>query len=80
MKLSELIAEIGDENVEFQTLASCMTGNQKQRAGHVEITFATPAVSLIDLVSNDGPKMGFIVWLPSDKVREIHNRLKGGAA
>jgi hypothetical protein len=80
MKLSQLIAEIGDDNVEFQLLSSCMTGNQKQRKGHVEITFATPAVSLIDLVSDKCPKMGFVVWLPADKVSEIHNRLKGGAA
>lgn len=71
MKLSELIAQIGDENVAFQTLAESLHGTQKAVKGGTAITFVTNQVAVIDLISPKPAKVGWVLWLPGDKMREI---------
>jgi hypothetical protein len=75
MKLSQLIAEIGDENVTLQVLRQCLIGSQKQRKGHVEITFGATGISLIDLVAEKPEKEAFVIWLPAAKLNEIRERV-----
>lgn len=75
MKLSELIAEIGDENVRFQFVSQCLKGNQQQCKDHVSMTVGVAGISLMDLVSNEPSQVGMILWLPGDKFREIQKRL-----
>jgi hypothetical protein len=75
MKLSELIARYGDENVTFQKLDDCVSSSQITKQGS-RATFVTP--EKIDL---DGfAKLGLIVWFDRARVAEIIAAEKGGAA
>lgn len=74
MKLSELISEIGDENVKVQMLQDSLIGNQSQGKGHIKITFATSELSLIELVDPNSPHIGMVIWLPRKKVDESMKR------
>lgn len=66
MKLSELIAAIGDENIQLQNLDQSMDG-YRTKGAVTKITFGT-----IQPCSLDGTqKLGLIVWLDRDKVKEI---------
>lgn len=80
MKLSELIAEIGDENVGLQMLSPSLDGSQKQIGDQVRITFRSPAVALGDLIANEPSKVGLVLWLPGDKFREIQSRVAAARA
>lgn len=83
MKLSELIAEYGDERVQFQALDSCLI-NAQMHGSTISITFGTEQPLGID-----GPiKLGIIVWLDRDEAKKIINPVRadgpgpqeGGAA
>lgn len=66
MKLSQLIAEYGDDRVQFQNLDQCATDLNMGRNG-TRITFGTE-----QRLNLDGPeKLGLIVWLDRDRVAEI---------
>lgn len=67
MKLSELIATIGDENVECQFLSASLAGSQKLTKAGTQITFITKAASVMDLIDPKSPKVGIVIWLPRDK-------------
>lgn len=70
MKLSALIASVGDENVNAQLLAESLHGNQKSKGGMSIITFVTDQISLLDLISGQGSKIGFVIWLPREAVEK----------
>lgn len=75
MKLSELIAAVGDENVAFQMLSESIHGTQKAGKGSTtHITFSTNQTTLMDLISPRSPKVGIVVWLPRDKMHEAVKR------
>jgi hypothetical protein len=75
MKLSELIAEIGDANVEAQFLSECLTGKQKSlKGGGTQVSFVTASASVMDLIDPKSPKIGVVIWLPRDKFEEIRER------
>lgn len=66
MKLSELIAAYGDDKVQFQNLDQSLI-RANMRGGKSEVTFGTELP-----VGIDGPdKLGLIVWLDRDRVKEI---------
>ena len=68
MKLSELIAHVGDDNIQVQGLASSMIRAQvKLKDG--EVTFATDREKVAALagVSKETHRC-MIVWLPIDKL------------
>jgi len=72
MKLSELIAEVGDENVRFQYLASSFVKASNGRNG-ATVTFATDAQKAVELmhsaVSWAKPEyVGLVVWIPRNKI------------
>lgn len=69
MTLSELIEEVGNENVEFQNL---MQGDLdlKRRKRDGEITFYTGLDKVDDLMSGGDKWLGLVVWLPKDKLPE----------
>lgn len=74
MKISELIAKIGDEHVKVQTLAENMTCGSITRNGG-KITFATSAefVSEMNRAAILGGKpshVGLVVWLPRERLPE----------
>lgn len=68
MKLSELIAHVGDENVVFQgLLPSFVSGSVKKH--DAEITFATDKTKGQDLITaaatgSETQYVGMIIWLP----------------
>lgn len=66
MKLSELIAKYGDENIKFQSLDSSFI-EAKMSKGHNKITFGTNAS-----FNHKGMiELGIVVWMDRDKVDEI---------
>lgn len=66
MKLSELIAAYGDDKVQFQNLDQSLI-NLNMNKGVSKITFGTEQpVGL-----NGTDKLGLIVWLDRDRIKEI---------
>ena len=74
LKLSQLLARVGDENLKFQMLESSFKSAQ---AGKKEgtITFYTDKENVMDLLSlerNQPPKHRcFIVWVPAGKMEQV---------
>lgn len=66
MKLSELIAKIGDENVQVQNLDHATVRLSTKANGITEITFGTPAATTI----NGTKQLGIVVWLDRDAVEK----------
>lgn len=75
LKLSELIAEYGDDVVQFQNLDQCVS-NLNMNGKHTTAKFGTEQP--IDF--NGFIKLGLIVWMDRKKVAEIIAKSKGGAA
>ena len=73
MKLSELIAAYGDDKVQFQNLDhSAITLNMSGRG--TKITFGTDQT----LTPEGTAKLGLVVWLDRDRVKEIVASSKTG--
>lgn len=68
MKLSELIAQVGDENVQFQTLSDCITNITKGKKGPAKVTFGTSMITMEDVLTNFKDKCCLIVVMPRDKM------------
>lgn len=66
LKLSELIAKYGDENVKFQPLDQCVIEMNMTKKG-TTAKFGTQ--ESFDL--KGFKKMGLIVWMDREKVAEI---------
>lgn len=69
MKLSELFAKVGDENLRFQMLNQCLLNVQATKTKGNRITFVTDAISPDDILRNQG-NVGVIVWVPREKWTE----------
>jgi hypothetical protein len=68
MKLSELIAAVGDEYVQFQRLDETLLNADSTKNG-TKITFVTQALNPGHVLTGTGP-VGLVVWLPRDKLAE----------
>lgn len=66
IKLSELIAQYGDDNIEFQNLDHCVENFQMTKKGTMA-RFGTPQSFGLDGFT----KLGLIVWMDRKKVDEI---------
>jgi hypothetical protein len=66
LKLSELIAQYGDETIQFQNLDHCVDDFQMTKKG-TKARFGTNEP--FDL--KGFKKLGLIVWMDRDKVEEI---------
>lgn len=66
MKLSEIIAEIGDENVSLQVLDLC-TVSIKDEGAVKHVTFGTTE----EITPDSTSAVGLIVWVPRDKLNTI---------
>ncbi|HEX5328851.1 hypothetical protein [Sulfuricurvum sp.] len=71
MKLSNLIAQYGDENVKFQSIDSCFI-EAKSAKGHNKVTFGTDA----SFNHKGMVQLGIVVWMDRDKVDEILKKEK----
>lgn len=66
MKLSELIALVGDENIDVQNVEqSAVRMKINKKHGDLEITFASPHDIL-----NGANKVGLVVWFDKDDFDE----------
>jgi hypothetical protein len=75
--LSEMLAAIGNENVQLQFLSESLLGSQKVVKGVLRLTFETTAVNLRELVL-EGTRMGLVLWINKDKWDEAARRLFPG--
>lgn len=70
MKLSELIAAVGDENVKFQNLNNDAANIDKTKHG-TKITFYTDGFQAEEFLSGSGANtknIGLVIFLPRDRV------------
>jgi hypothetical protein len=59
--LTDLIAEIGDDNIEFQQLSQCMLGfKSSKKHGDCEVRFATGRDKI------DSGKEAVVIWVDKD--------------
>jgi hypothetical protein len=73
--LSALITAYGDDKVEFQILDHC-TETLNMKNGVTKITFGTEQ----PIRGFDGmAKLGLVVWLDRERVKQIMAQLKAGA-
>jgi hypothetical protein len=71
MKMSELIATVGDENVRFQNLDQDAHAINKTKHG-TKIEFYTGAIQAEELLGGGKTKnIGLVVWLPRDRVDAV---------
>lgn len=70
MKLSELIAKIGDKKVTFQILQNALAGISLGREGDSKVTFFTDAITPSDIMQNKG-KVGLVVWIPREEWEKV---------
>lgn len=67
LKLSELIAQYGDDAVQFQNLDECSINLDYSHKSGTKITFGTEQP-----ISLDGTqKLGLVVWLDRERVKKI---------
>jgi hypothetical protein len=66
MDLSDLIATYGNENVQFQNLDEC-AGELKKTKNGTTVKFGTPQ----SFNFNGLHKLGLVLWLDRDRVKEI---------
>ena len=71
MKLSELIAAIGDQNVKFQLLDNDLISAEYDHKKGTKITFGSEAAVMPDGLRD----VGIIVWAPRERFREIADSL-----
>lgn len=76
MKLSDLIREVGDDNIQFQNLDSCLISANYSQGGGTKITFGTPQ----PLSVNGTERLGLVVWLDRDDVQRITSGLQKRSA
>lgn len=64
--ITELVTEIGDDNIEFQLLDSCIT-NMQLKKDHNLYTFGSPMAFSLDGTN----KLGLVLWLDREQVNKI---------
>lgn len=70
MKLTELLAEIGDENLQYQNLDEALIKADYKKGSGTKVTFGTE-----NICHPDGfVKLGLVVWLDRAKVNSILNK------
>lgn len=78
MKLSELIAAVGDDNVKFQNLDQCADRLDWSRKSGGKITFGTTQA----IIPGEGTEdLGLVVWLNRTAIAKAlgHDRPEGSA-
>lgn len=66
MKLSELIAQVGEQNILVQRMDNAITGARLLREGGVELKVVTGQVSVAEVALGDFKMHGLILWIPRD--------------
>lgn len=67
MKMSELIAEYGDENIKFQNLDECGIDLKYDHKKGTRVTFGTDTPLTLEGTKD----LGLVIWFDREKVKEI---------
>lgn len=73
MKMSELIAAYGDDNLHFQNLDQAADSMDWSRKSGGKITFGTQQ----EMTLEGTKRLGLILWLDRDKVAAILKQAEG---
>lgn len=76
VSITDLLTAIGNDNIKFQYLATCMEGI-KGAKGRNLITFGTDALTPSDVALNAGPS-GLIIWVEGGLMRQSISDIKSG--
>ena len=68
MSITELIAAVGDENIELQDIQQNLDSAQTVR-GNGKVTFVTAAGKVTDMFAgNESKFVGLVLWLPRERM------------
>lgn len=73
--LTDLLKEIGDENLTFQILGQVVTDVGETENDLTEITFVTDQVSFEDIMNKNEQKIAFVVWADKNLAEKAVNDL-----
>ena len=73
MSLVKLLEEVGDDNIEYQTLHSSLT-NAKQKKKDTEVSFLTNQITATDVALGTGKK-AIIIWVDSDVLSDAYDKV-----
>lgn len=73
--LTELLTEVGDDNLNFQILHQCMSDITKKENGVSEVSFMTNGITPNDVMNQSG-KIGLVVWIDRDDYRVAIDNLE----
>lgn len=75
--MTELVAEVGDDNIEFQNLANCLL-EFRARKRDATLRFVTEKDKGQDLALGGGEWVALVVWIPRDKLpKKLRGRRRG---
>jgi hypothetical protein len=77
MTISELLREIGDDNVQFQVLNNDFSSARETPKGG-QITFGTAPGNVSGMMNNQ--KRAFVVWMDEGQAQAAAARLRKGSA
>lgn len=69
----ELLTRVGEDNVGIQNLVECSTrfrARGKRGERHCAVTFLTDQITPTHVMAGKMPKVGLVVWLPTDLVEQ----------
>jgi hypothetical protein len=68
MKLSEIIAAVGDEHIQLQNLLDSTASIQMMKNGDTKISFFTGQITATEVMNGTAKKLGLVIWLPWDRL------------
>ena len=82
MGVIELLRRVGEDYVRVQNVVESMAGIRlkgKRGRQYTEITFGTDAITPSDVMRNDCPMVGLVLWLPRNLVEKAKAEHAAGA-
>lgn len=68
----ELLTCVGNENIEFQKLNSCITSvKEKKRDKCTELSFLTQAITPTDIAMGSA-KVGLVIWVDQSVIEKAY--------
>lgn len=77
MKLSQLLQEIGDDNIQYNLLPELIVDDDiVNKKGRVEVKIGIPEIKISDLFAHSPEKVVMLLVLPGPKIRALYARRK----
>lgn len=68
LKLSELVASVGDENIKLQNLLDSLDAATTTKKNGTKISFFTDQITPTEIMRGSETVVGLVIWLPKDRV------------